>query len=156
MEFVRQDTTAALRKDLDEILAEVSFARRCIRGPSPNRGSFCAIRASSATVGHAWGGGAGSQIALGDLCSQLSVPLVPDRRVPGTGSMGQPTSYSGTVPHISGRLRNTVGILLQASLAPPSILQYERAWSKLDRGGYSSSIKGRVRCTGQSTGALVF
>ena len=45
--------------------------------------------------------------------------------------MGQQTSYSATVPHISGGLRDTVGMLLQASLAPSSRLQYERAWYKL-------------------------
>ena len=129
---VQQDTTASLRKDLNEI-------RDLLRSVLPVAPATTPVQVAGPSVPSEPPlppldmPGAGSVAPPWPTTIDIQPPMASsaDRRVPGTGSMGQPTSYTGTVPHISGCLRDTVGMLLQASLAPSTRLQYERAWAKL-------------------------
>ncbi|KAK2192136.1 hypothetical protein NP493_37g00000 [Ridgeia piscesae] len=108
---VRQDTTASLRKDLDEI---TDLLRSVLPGaasatPVPVAGP------SEPPLPPLDMPGAGSVAPPWPTTVDIEPPMASsaDRRLPGTGSMGQQTSYSATVPHISGGLRDTVGMLLK-------------------------------------------
>ena len=45
--------------------------------------------------------------------------------------MGQSRASDSAVPHLSSRITDNVELLMQASLAASSKVQYERSWSKL-------------------------
>ena len=57
--------------------------------------------------------------------------MVMGGRISTTGTLGEGQPSGSTLQCVSGRLRESLDKLLQASLAPSSRAHYERAWKKL-------------------------